>query len=70
MSIDLKTGTFTPAILSTRISTRFCAEPTDSMTIGLMSPAAYFTSASAKFPSRKAEPMSSLAWMHMRSGEV
>ncbi len=33
-SIALKTGTFTPAMLSTRISTRFWAEPTDSITCG------------------------------------
>ena len=40
---------------------RACAEPTLSMTIGLMSPAAYLTSASAKLPSRKARPTFSLA---------
>ena len=61
VSTGLNTGTLTPAILSTRISTRFWAVPTDSITIGLMSPAAYLTSARAKLPSFMAEPISSLA---------
>mmetsp|Transcript_58805 Transcript_58805/g.141075 ORF Transcript_58805/g.141075 Transcript_58805/m.141075 type:complete len:261 (-) Transcript_58805:2-784(-) len=67
VSTALNTGTLTPAMLSTLISTFFCATPTLSMTVGLMSPAAYLTSARAKLPSRKAEPMSSFALRMFRS---
>ena len=48
---------------STQRGARTCAVPTLSMTIGLMSPAAYLTSARAKLPSRKARPTLSLASM-------
>mmetsp|Transcript_19802 Transcript_19802/g.45621 ORF Transcript_19802/g.45621 Transcript_19802/m.45621 type:complete len:270 (-) Transcript_19802:136-945(-) len=67
LSTALNTGTFTPAMLSIRVSTRFCAELTFSMTMGLMSPAAYFTSDSAKLPSLKAVPIASLASRMERS---
>lgn len=48
-------------MLSTLVSTRFCAVPTLSMMADLMSPAAYFTSAIAKLPSLKALPIASFA---------
>ena len=63
----MNTGTLTPAMLSTLISTFFCATPTLSITVGLMSPAAYLTSARAKLPSLNAEPMSSFALRMLRS---
>ena len=46
-----------------------CAVPTLSITMGLMSPAAYLTSASAKLPSRKATPTFSLACARRASSE-